>query len=110
MLNFKSLKDNGIVMSYTTMVQMFKGMMKDRDTMTVKEWMSRYSGYLMDVATSIMKTNGIDFDEKETMKFASVIAHSVYTKEYDKMVDDDIKMSDMEDFIKASEGKHIAKS
>ena len=110
MLDFKALKDNGIVMSYTTMVQMFKAMMEDRDTMTVKEWMSRYSGYLMDVATSIMKTNGMDFSEEETMKFASHIAQSVYTKEYDEMVENDLKMSDMEDFIKASEGKQIAKS
>ncbi len=110
MLNFKALKDNGIAMSYTTMVQLFKGMMKDRDTMSVKKWMSRYSGYLVDVATSIMKTNGMDFDEEEAMKFASIIAHSVYTKEYDKMVENDVNTSDIYDFMKASEGKEIAKS
>lgn len=110
MLDLKALKDNGINMSYTTMIQMFKAMMEDRDTMNVKEWMSRYSGYLLDTATAIMKANDIeDFTEEDCMKFASHIAQSVYSKEYDDMVDD-IDMSEMTDFIKASEGKQIAKS
>ena len=107
MFDFNLLKD-GIQVSNQTMCQIFKAMMEDRDTLSVKDWMGRYSGYIMDTAKVIngMRPKEDRIDEDGLLDFAVHIAKMVYTKEYD----DAVKDSDIEEFLKESQGEHIARS
>ena len=109
MLDFNAFRKEGIHMSYQTMVQIFGAMMEDRETMKVEDWMARYSGYMLDTAKVIFSMRGEDFSEDDLYSFASHIAKSVYTKEYDEQLED-LDMSGFNEFIKASEGKDVAKS
>ena len=108
MFNFNVFK-NGVEISHQTMVQIFGAMMEDRDTLSVEDWMGRYSGYIMDTAKLINSMREDKLEEDDLLSFASHIAHMVYTKKYDDMVSD-IDATDFNAFIKESQGKDIASS
>tara|TARA_R110000824_G_scaffold95302_6_gene229280 strand:+ start:1922 stop:2245 length:324 start_codon:yes stop_codon:yes gene_type:complete len=107
MFDFSAIED-GIKVSNQTMIQIFGSMMEDRDRMDTKEWMGRYSGYIMDTAIVVnsMRSKENKVDEDSLVDFAVHIAQMVYTKKYD----DAVKDSGIEDLFKAENAGDIARS
>ena len=107
MLDLNALKD-GIKVSNQTMVQIFGAMIEDRDTLSVENWMGRYSGYIVDTAIVInsMRPKEDRLDEDDILHFAAHIAQMVYSKDYDKAV----AGTDYEEFFKQAGNENIASS
>ena len=75
-----------VIVSEELLAQMFGNMMDDRDKFSPKEWLDRYSQFIMAVVDAMFVIKGEEIDKKKKIHFCSKIASELYSKEYDKQV------------------------
>ena len=82
----KFIKD--IIVSEELLAQMFGNMMDDRDRFSPKEWLDRYSQFIMAVVDAMFAVKGEEIDKDDRIHFCSKIASDLYSKDYDKQVEE----------------------
>ena len=90
MLDEKILED-GVVLSIDTMSNIFNSMMEDRDTLDEERWLDRYAHFILDINKKVVESTGNEMTEKELLDFTARVSYQIYSKEYDKKMDEVIK-------------------